>query len=724
MKASRFAIESLLKLTLRFSLLALVVQVASVACYASSLPVIAVVSGSSQATPYASSFSKPLIVKVTNLKLGVPGVQVNFTPVAGIQLSAPSAITDASGQASVTASGAAAGTFSVTAQISGSSSSVTFTRLVVNKVPLKVVPNDVQSITGILPTFTDYSLQGFVNGESASTANITGAPVFTTTATVKSPAATYGLRGNAGSLSAPNYSFVQGLGTLTLTGVPICGNLGIDASSLMTGTYGFNLYNQQAGVTGILTTDGISKIAGKTFFNASTSASPAEWSFVGNYRLGNGYHGSAALLETSSVNPTIHQVTTLCFAVDNVVAGVAASGRIIQASGYAASAAGTFYRIDGSAASVSSFNGTYILGLQGTKLDTNSGKPLQSAEVAMLHLDGNGNVTGSLYDADNIESNGGTLTEQYSTKQQIAGSYTFDPNQGIGVITLNQAGTPTNFEFVALSSQHLLLITQDNALTQGGSGSVPVYFGEAREQASGPFSAASFSGNLNFVAQGVDRITVQEGLVSELGGIRFDGLSTMTHQGKFTILDGTNASAQDVTGGAFPYTVDSTTGRFESRDPNTNACLVCGYLVGSNDLVALVPGSGIPLIATLKGALTAPATLKLNGLTGRYSIGTLALISPLGQPFNGMITFDGKGNFTVGSDTHSNIYGQLNNLGFSGTYAVANGAYSLTLVGSKSPDFYLYLNTNGVGTIVPFSAQETASVPLLTMNPVIAPATR
>jgi len=724
MKVSRSAIESLLKLTLRFSLLALVLQVASVACYASWLPVIAVVSGSSQATPYASSFSKPLIVKVTNLNLGVPGIQVNFTPGAGIQLSAPSAITDASGQASVTASGTAVGNFSVTAQISGSSASATFTRLFVNKVPLKVVPNDVQSITGILPTFTDYSLQGFVNGESASTANITGAPVFVTTATVTSPAATYGLRGNAGSLSAPNYSFVQGLGLLTLTGVPICGNLGIDTSSLMTGTYGFNLYNQQAGVTGILTTDGISKIAGKTFFNGSSSASPAEWSFVGNYRLGSGYHGSAALLETSSVNPTIHQVATLCFEVDNVVAGVAASGRIIQANGYDSSAAGAFYRIDGSAASAASFNGTYILGLQGTKLDTNSGKPLQSAEVAMLHLDGNGNVTGSLYDADNIEANGGTLTEQYSTKQQVTGSYTFDPNQGTGVITLNQAGTPTDFEFVALSSQHLLLITQDNALTQGGSGSAPVYFGEAREQAAGPFSAASFSGNLNFVAQGVDRITVQEGLVSELGGIRFDGVSTMTHQGKFTIIDGTNASAQDVIGGAFPYTVDSATGRFESRDPNTNACLVCGYLVGSNDLVALVPGSGIPLIATLKSAITAPATLKLSGLTGRYSIGTLALISPLGQSFNGMIVFDGKGKFTGGSDIHSNIYGQLNNLGFSGTYAVANGAYSLTLTGSKSPDFYLYLDTNGVGTIVPFSAQETASVPLLIMNPVFPSASK
>jgi hypothetical protein len=706
------------KLALRFSLVASVVSVASVTGHASPLPAITPISGSSQGAPYASTFPKPLAVMVTNptTKLGIPGIQVNFTPGAGLKLSAPSAITSANGQASVTAIGTAAGVSSATAQISGSSVSVSFTKLTVSKVPLTVVPDDVQSIVGILPTFKNYSLQGFVNGENASTANITGAPAFITVATPTSPANTYGLRGNAGSLTARNYSFVQGLGLLTLKGVPICGNLGADTSGLLTGTYAFNLYNQQGGVTGILTADGTSKVVGQTFYNAFNPTATAQWSFVGSYRVGIGNRGGAALLETSSVNSTITQVKTLCFVTDNVTAGVAASGRVIEATGYNSSAAGTFYRVDGTATSVSSFNGAYVLGLQGTKLDPNSGNPLQSAEVALLHLDGNGNVTGSLVDVNAVESNGSSLAEQYSAKQQITGSYTFDPTQATGVITLNQAGVLTNLEFVAPSSQRLLLITQDS-----GSSSVPVYFGEARKQASGPFSAAAFSGNLNFVSQGVD--ASQVGLVAELGEILFDGAGTMTHQGKFTVLAGSNATVQDATG-SFSYTVDSTTGRFESLDPHTNACNICGYLVGPNDLVALAPGSGIPLFVTLKTAAYSPSTLKLNALFGRYSVGSLALVAPQSEPFDGILTFDGKGGYTGGADTHSNIYGQVNNLGFTGTYAIANGTYTLTMTGSKTPDFYLYPNTNSGGTIIPVTANEIAIAPLLTMNPINAPVTK
>jgi hypothetical protein len=197
----------------------------------------------------------------------------------------------------------------------------------------------------------------------------------------------------------------------------------------------------------------------------------------------------------------------------------------------------------------------------------------------------------------------------------------------------------------------------------------------------------------------------------------------MTHLGKFTTLAGGSATVENATGASFPYTVDPLTGRFESRDSATNACNLCGYMVGPNDLVALAPGSGIPLFVTLKTAATTSA-LKLSGLNGKYSIGTVALTSPLAQTYSGILTFDGKGGVVVGTDTHSNLYGQVNNLGYPGTYAVDNGAYAITLTGSGTPDFYLYPDTNGGGTIVPFSARQIAISPLLTMNPVLAPATK
>jgi len=723
MKVTRSVIASLSKLSLRFGFVALVVSVASVASLASPLPTIAAVSGSSQPATYGSSFPKPLVVKVTNpsTKLGIPGIQVNFTASAGIQLSAPFVTTDASGQASVTVTGTAAGTSSAIAQINGSSASVTFIKLVVNKAVLTVVPDDVESIVGIVPHFTGYSLHGFVNGDTAATANITGTPAFTTVATTKSPATTYGIRTAAGTLTSPNYSFVQGLGHLTLTSVPICGNLGTDTSTLLSGTYAFDMYNQQGGQSGILTIDGTSKVSGQIFFNASNAVSTEQWSLTGNYRIGNGYRGGAAFFETSSVNSTIHRVDTMCFAVDNVKAGVAASGRIIDASGYMSSAAGAFYRVDGSATSVHSFKGTYVLGLQGTKLDTSSGNPLQSAEVGMLQLDGNGNVTGSLCDFNTVETNGSGTAEQYSAQQQLTGSYTFDPSQQGGVITLNQAGVTTHFQFFAPSDQRLLLTTSDTALIQGGSSSIAIHFGEARKQAAGPFSAAAVSGSLNFVSQGVDPSTPNADLIAELSSVSFDGVGSMSHQGKFTVLYGSTATVQDATGGSFPYTVDPLTGRFESRDPHTNACNLCGYLISPNELVALAPGSGLPLFATLKSAANTSSALKLSGLNGKFSVGTLALTSPQAEPFDGVLTFDGRGGVLGASDTHSNVYGQINNLSFSGTYAVTNGAYTITLAGSQTPDFYLYPNTNGGGTIVPISAKQIANTPLLTLNPILMP---
>jgi len=82
---------------------------------------IVVVSGSNQTAQLGAEFSQPLVVQVNSSSGPVSGVSVNFAPTGPISLSAPSAVTNSSGQASVnaTASNTQSGAGTVTASISG-----------------------------------------------------------------------------------------------------------------------------------------------------------------------------------------------------------------------------------------------------------------------------------------------------------------------------------------------------------------------------------------------------------------------------------------------------------------------------------------------------------------------------------------------------------------------------------------------------------------------------
>jgi hypothetical protein len=118
-----------------------------------------------------------------------------------------------------------AGSRNVVADYSGdsnyASNSGSYTQ-VVNKAPLSIVPNNLSRPVGQPnPPFT-YTFAGFVNGENANSANITGAVNLSTTATITSPAGRYPITvTNAGTLAAPNYNFPSAdfkTGTLTVKG--------------------------------------------------------------------------------------------------------------------------------------------------------------------------------------------------------------------------------------------------------------------------------------------------------------------------------------------------------------------------------------------------------------------------------------------------------------------------------------------------------------------------
>ncbi len=93
---------------------------ASVSSAASS-PVIAIVRGAHQQAVSGTAFSAPLEVQVTDPAngQGVAGMRVDFVSGTGICLSAPYAITDEHGLASVSATGLGVGTSGAQAEIAG-----------------------------------------------------------------------------------------------------------------------------------------------------------------------------------------------------------------------------------------------------------------------------------------------------------------------------------------------------------------------------------------------------------------------------------------------------------------------------------------------------------------------------------------------------------------------------------------------------------------------------
>src|SRR5438046_3172776 len=90
---------------------------------------ITTISGSTQSADAGTAFSQSLMVRVTDaVGKSVPSVVVTFTVSAGVaSLSAPSALTDAQGQASASVmAGQTAGTVTITAQAAGVATPATF----------------------------------------------------------------------------------------------------------------------------------------------------------------------------------------------------------------------------------------------------------------------------------------------------------------------------------------------------------------------------------------------------------------------------------------------------------------------------------------------------------------------------------------------------------------------------------------------------------------------
>ena len=144
---------------------------------------------------------------------------------------------------SISTTSIGAGPHTIRANYSGDSSypaTSTSILLTVAKAHLGVVADNKARPAGQPNPPLTASFVGFVNGEDATSAGVTGSPTLTTTATAASAAGIYPITVvDAGTLSAPNYDFpASGFVSGTLTVTPATSASVVAGSTLPNSTYG------------------------------------------------------------------------------------------------------------------------------------------------------------------------------------------------------------------------------------------------------------------------------------------------------------------------------------------------------------------------------------------------------------------------------------------------------------------------------------------------------
>jgi hypothetical protein len=149
--------------------------------------------------------------------------------------------------------------------------------LTVNKAHLTVTADPKSMVYGTAVPNLTTTLSGFVLGQTATTAGITGAAAPATSATSASSAGTYAIVSSAGTLAAPNYDFSNLVnGTLTINKA----HLTVTADNKVK-LYGDSVPALTATISGFVNGDTVAAVSGAP--SLSTSASSA--SPIGNYTI-------------------------------------------------------------------------------------------------------------------------------------------------------------------------------------------------------------------------------------------------------------------------------------------------------------------------------------------------------------------------------------------------------------------------------------------------------
>lgn len=298
------------------------------------------------------------------------------------------------------------------------------------------------------------------------------------------------------------------------------------------------------------------------------------------------------------------------------------------------------------------------------------------AVAGSFQADGAGHLSNAVQD---INSGLGISTNVATT-----GTYTVRAD-GRGTITLTSPAGNSTLDFVLVSGGHALVTRFDGNAT--GSGTID-------QQTTSAFTNAALAGNYAFNLAGIDNVGNPLGVA---GNFTADAAGNIT--GVTDSNDTGSVLANIAMTGTMPVTG---TGRGTATINSVRGqTLTFAYYVVDNTHLKMVETD--PIFALGGEAFNQTGTFSAASLTGPFGF-TIAGVDLLtAGPFaaGGLLTSDGAGNITAGSEDFNDDGTVLQNVGLTGSYTMAaNGRGTLLINTTKGNfSFVIYPTSGGVLTL-------------------------
>jgi hypothetical protein len=312
-------------------------------------------------------------------------------------------------------------------------------------------------------------------------------------------------------------------------------------------------------------------------------------------------------------------------------------------------------------------NGTFSFSVTGTDAATNSFFSIAGS----LQANGSGQITGGTVDINSP----GTLATPINTT--VSGTYSV-LSDGRTVANLTTPAGNFTIDFVLLSNTQGLVVRFDNNASASGSLDL---------QNSSAFSNTALAGSFAFNLSGVDSGGNSD---STAGAFTFNSSGGVTTGVQDLNDNGAVFANTTITGGTV---ASPTTGRGTVTLDTSNGALDFAFYVIDANHIRLISTDTFPIFSG--DAFRQPASFTTSSaFAAGSSAFTLAGASG-GSPLvtGGILTADGNGNITSGTEDVNQNGNLSQNISVNGTYTVANtGRGTLNLGGTA---FAIYPTTTG-----------------------------
>ena len=584
--------------------------------------------------------------------------------------------------------------------------------LEVGKVTLTVTANDNSRLYGAANPLFNFTINGFVNGETLGTSGVSGTPGLTTTADLSSPIGSYPIIAALGSLVSSKYDFTFVPGTLVVGKAPLTitannatktwGTVMNFAGTEFT-TSGLVNGNSIASVTLTSTGSGASASAG-TYPIVPANAVGASGTNLGNYTIGY-VNGTLTVIGKPVLTVTANNNSRLYGAVNPALTATITGftdGETLATSDVTGSASVTTTATAGSP--VGSYTITSALGtLASTKYSFTFVNGTLSVGKATLTVN-----------ADNLTKIVGsanpTLTASYTgfvNGDSFASSITGSPALSTTAVTGSPVGAypititqgtlaSVNYNFTLINgtltviSRPTLTVTADNKSKSYGSAN--------------PALTVTITGFINGETLATSGVTGSPSISTTA--------TTSSSVGNYTIrvTQGTLASTKynfsfvngslTISKAILTVTADNKSKHYGDANP-TLTYTMTGYVLGQTRSTSGVTGN--PGLSTTATRTTPAGTYPITPV-----IGSLAASNYSFTFVNGTMTVD-KFTLTVRADNKSRIYGSANPTltatitGFVNGETLATsgitGSAGVTTTATESSSVGSYTLTAAIGTL-------------------------